>query len=92
MNIDRPNAFYDLVICNHVLEHVKDDAAALLEMVRVVKFSGFLFLSFPDPERRPTTVEWDAPRDDQHGHWRVYGRDVNKKFYKITTEHLDIFM
>lgn len=78
-DIDRPDASYDIVICNHVIEHVPDDGAALKELARIVRPDGFVFLSFPDPVRQKHTQDWGFPREDQHGHFRVYGRDVFAK-------------
>ena len=34
-SIDRPDGAYDLVACSHVIEHVGDDRAALLELLRI---------------------------------------------------------
>lgn len=82
--IDLPTGSYDLVICNHVLEHVQYDNAALLELSRVTKDDGFVFLTFPDPANIETTTDWGFPREDQHGHYRIYGRDVED----MLTTHL----
>jgi SAM-dependent methyltransferase len=82
MKIARDSDSYDLVVCNHVLEHVQYDNAAMTEMVRVIKPSGFVFLTFPDPTNQKVTVEWAQPRPEQHYHWRVYGRDVVDRFRK----------
>lgn len=79
-NIDRPNNTYDIVVCNHVIEHVADDRAAMRELLRVTKDSGFVFLSFPDPLRLEETTDWGYPDDKQHGHYRLYGQDVRQKF------------
>lgn len=78
--IDRPDGAYDVVVCNHVIEHVERDRDAMRELLRVLKGDGFLFLSFPDPLRRPTTAEWGYPDPAQHGHYRLYGADVREKF------------
>lgn len=74
--IDRDTGTYDLVICNHVLEHVPYDNAALLELCRIIKDDGFVFLTFPDPANIASTKDWGFPREDLHGHYRLYGRDV----------------
>jgi SAM-dependent methyltransferase len=78
--IDRPDAAYDIVICSHVLEHVGDDRAALHELLRIAKPDGLLYLAFPDPFREEVTRDWGFPKPEKHGHWRVYGADVAKRF------------
>lgn len=78
--IDRPDASYDVVVVNHVLEHVPDDLAALTELDRVVRADGFVFLSVPDPARVPATRHYGRAREDKHGHWRVYGPDIADRF------------
>ncbi len=78
-NIDRPDESYDLIICNHVLEHVRDDRAALREMCRILRPDGFAVLSFPDPMRLRETRDWGYPNWNEHGHFRQYGRDVVQK-------------
>jgi SAM-dependent methyltransferase len=75
--IDRPDGAYDLVIANHVLEHVADDRAALAELARV---GGALFLSVPDLLRVERTVEYGRARDDKHGHYRLYGPDIAERW------------
>jgi SAM-dependent methyltransferase len=80
MRIDRPSAMYGLVICNHVLEHVQYDNAALTELLRITEPNGFVFLSFPDPARHDRTSEYGSARPDMHYHWRLYGRDVVERF------------
>ena len=82
--IDRHSGSYDLVICNHVLEHVPDDGAALRELLRIVKSSGVVFLSVPDPCRRARTRDWGFPDQNRHGHYREYGADIAARFH----EHL----
>lgn len=71
--IDRPDGAYDLVVCNHVLEHVPDDAKALSELVRVVGDDGILQLAVPGPFRMKKTVDWGYPKESDHGHYRLYG-------------------
>ncbi|MEW5420566.1 methyltransferase domain-containing protein [Amorphus sp. 3PC139-8] len=74
--IARDDDSYDAIVVNHVLEHVRDDAAAVRELDRVVRPDGFVFLSVPDPARTPATRHYGRAREDKHGHWRIYGPDV----------------
>jgi len=80
--IDRNSNQYDMVICNHVLEHVPYDNAALHELLRVVRDDGFVFLAVPDPARRKTTTDWGYAKAEDHGHYRIYGADIENMFRK----------
>ncbi len=84
--IDRADDSYDIVIANHVLEHVEDDHAALSEMDRVTKPGGFVFLSVPDLLRVDATHEYGRARHDKHGHWRVYGPDIALRWREAVPE------
>lgn len=45
-----PSESYDIIVCNHVLEHVRDFRAALGEVRRLLCLGGMLVCSFPmDP-------------------------------------------
>jgi SAM-dependent methyltransferase len=70
---------YDVVVCNHVLEHVEDDIASINELVRISSDRGFLFLSVPNPAEREHTIDWGFPDNKQHGHYRIYGIDIVEK-------------
>jgi len=78
--IDRHDNSYDYVGCSHVLEHVGDDRAALLELLRIARPDGLVYLSIPDPHNEEVTRDWGYPKPEKHGHWRVYGRDVAERF------------
>lgn len=78
--IDRPDGSYDVVVCNHVLEHVPDYRAALRELARILSPRGFLFLSFPDPHHVERTTDWGYPDPKLHDHYRHFGRDVEDVF------------
>lgn len=79
-HIDRPDGSYDVIVCNHVLEHVPDHRAALRELSRILSARGFLFLSFPDPYNFDSTTDWGYPDLKRHEHYRQFGRDVEDVF------------
>lgn len=81
--IDWPDASFDVVICNHVLEHVWDDRSALRELHRVLQPGGVAILQVPISMSAPTTddnraVTGAADRArlfGQSDHVRIYGQD-----------------
>ncbi len=74
---------FDVIICNHVLEHVENDRQAIYEMHRVLKPGGYAILNSPVDKKRATTFEDPSITDPQErakmfgqkDHVRVYGRD-----------------
>ena len=78
-----PNAEFDFILCNHVLEHIPDDHQALRELYRVLKPGGSAILQIPQDLEREETFEDDSITDPaerakifgQYDHVRVYGRD-----------------
>ncbi len=75
-DIDRPDASYDWIIANHVLEHVDDDHAAMREMLRVVRQDGVIQLTVPTPSTALETWELPEPDPASFDHWRGYGSDL----------------
>jgi SAM-dependent methyltransferase len=80
--IAAPSASFDVIICNHVIEHVQDETAALSECRRVLTSDGIAFISLPIDMGRERT--WFPPEDAPltevericgRGHKRLYGRD-----------------
>lgn len=72
---------FDVVIANHVLEHVDDDLAAFREVHRVLRPGGFAVLQVPvnGPVTREDPAATPEERLRLHGqrdHVRTYGRDV----------------
>ena len=84
--IDRPDASYDLVICNHVLKHVANDRQGLRELMRIVRPHGLLQITVPSPYTRAKTVDWGYPKPEAHGHYRGYGKDFIHLFREARAE------
>lgn len=78
---------YDLILCNHVLEHIPDDTKAMQELHRVLKPGGMGIFQIPQDLSRETTFEDNTITDPkqraaifgQYDHVRVYGRDYFDK-------------
>lgn len=85
-DIDLPSGAYDIVICNHIIEHVPDDRAAFREVSRIVSRKGFAFVSVPTPAERENTRDWGFPDWSQHGHYRVYGADIVERIKEAIPE------
>lgn len=88
---------YDVVICNHVLEHVPDDAKAMSEILRILKPGGFAILQVPADLEKVETFEDDSITDPkerarifgQYDHLRVYGADYPDKLRTVGFKIVD---
>ena len=82
---------YDVLFCNHVLEHIPDDTKAMQELYRVLKPGGMAILQIPQDLNRAITFSDDSITDEkeraaifgQYDHVRVYGRDYFDKLRTI---------
>ena len=82
---------YDVILCNHVLEHIPNDIKAMQELYRVLKPGGMAVLQIPQDLNREVTFEDDSITDrterakifGQYDHVRVYGRDYFDKLRAI---------
>lgn len=74
---------FDVVICNHILEHVADDRLAMRELHRILKDGGWGIVLSPADRTLEHTFEDDSITDPaertrifgQYDHRRNYGRD-----------------
>jgi SAM-dependent methyltransferase len=71
---------YDVIICNYILQRVRDDRKALRELVQFLSPDGFVFLTIPAPISVKKTTDWGYPDKARHGHYRFYGTDVEDLF------------
>ncbi len=91
---------FDVVLCNHVLEHVDDDRRAMRELARVLAPGGWAIVTCPIDGRLAATVEDPAvvaPADrlrvyGQEDHARRYGRDFGERLaeagFAVTVERV----
>ena len=85
---------YDVILCNHVLEHIPDDQKAMQELYRVLKPGGWGVFQIPQDLQRERTFEDDNIIDrkertkifGQYDHVRIYGRDYFDKLRKAGFE------
>ena len=79
--------YFDLIICNHVLEHIEDDKSALDEMYRILKYNGISILQVPINVKRENTFEDLSIKSKiqrekyfgQYDHVREYGLDFKDR-------------
>ncbi|WP_113408522.1 class I SAM-dependent methyltransferase [Rhizobium sp. CNPSo 4062] len=74
-DIALPDGAFDIVISNHVLEHVDDDMKAIREMLRVVGPKGIVSMMIPTPIMRWQTTDWGFADPKINYHYRDYGAD-----------------
>ena len=82
---------YDIIFCNHVLEHIPDDTKAIQELYRVLKKGGMAILQIPQDLKRATTFADNSIVNQkdraaifgQYDHVRIYGRDYFDKLRSI---------
>lgn len=82
---------FDVILCNHVLEHIPDDTKAMQELYRILKPGGRGIFQIPQDLSRDVTFEDDTITDKkerarifgQYDHVRIYGKDYFKKLRNI---------
>lgn len=82
---------FDVILCNHVLEHIPDDTKAMVELYRVLKVGGMGVFQIPQDLNREKTFEDNSITDKkerakifgQYDHVRIYGRDYFDKLRSV---------
>jgi SAM-dependent methyltransferase len=73
---------FDVFVCSHVLEHVRDDGKALSELHRILRPGGVgvllvpIFLSL-------TRVDEDPAASDEGERWRRFGQNDHMRAYSV---------
>ena len=91
VNLPFTDNSFDVVLCNHVLEHIQDDTKAMKELFRVMKKGGMGIFQVPQDLNRDITFEDNSITDPkerakifgQYDHVRVYGRDYFDKLRSV---------
>ena len=76
--MDIPDESIEVILCNHVLEHVPEFKLAIQEMYRVLKKGGILELSVPQFPNQIYTAQDGHSKEEN---WKLYGQ----------ADHLRIF-
>ena len=94
-----PDESYDVIVCNHVLEHVDDFRMALKEMYRILRPGASFICSFPmdptiellDEDSSVQTEEERIRRFGQNDHQRVFGMKPDRFLEEagFTVEKID---
>lgn len=91
--------YFNVILCNHVLEHIIDDSKAMREIYRVLKPDGWAILQVPmdktlEVSFEDSTITTPKERKEVFGqidHVRLYGRDyfsrLRKAGFKVTVEN-----
>ena len=90
---------FDLVICNHVLEHIPKDLVAMKEIFRVLKKNGVAITQIPIDITRVKTYEDPNVKSKkkraelfgQYDHVRIYGKDFFNRLKSVgfSTQKID---
>lgn len=84
------NEQFDYIICNHVMEHIKEEEKAFGEIRRCLKKDGILIFTVPicwsqrTYEDKKIETEEDRIRFyGQKDHMRLYGNDIKERIEKF---------
>ncbi len=95
-----PDESFDVVLCNHVLEHVPNDARAMRELHRILRQSGWAILQVPIAlalkhtleDENATTEQRRIELFGQRDHVRLYCQDdyvqrLRRSGFEVVIEH-----
>jgi ubiquinone/menaquinone biosynthesis C-methylase UbiE len=91
-----PSECFDVIVCNHVLEHVPEDRKALSELHRVLKKGGWGSIQVPikgKETQEDLSVIDPAERERRYGqfdHVRQYGEDFRDRLQEAGFDVLEL--
>ncbi|MEF2944483.1 MAG: class I SAM-dependent methyltransferase, partial [Phocaeicola dorei] len=82
---------FDIVLCNHVLEHIENDQKAMQELYKVLKKTGIAILQVPIASDLAHTYENSSITEPelrikhfgQKDHVRLYGMDYKTRLESV---------
>ena len=83
INIPFNDNVFDLILCNHVLEHVKNDRKAMSELYRIMKPDGLAILTIPYSTQEKTIEE---PLDQEYTlekRLKLFGKQDHVRTYSL---------
>jgi SAM-dependent methyltransferase len=98
LKVNFPDASFDALICNHVLEHIHDDQKAISEIYRILKPGAWALITLPiygeiTHEKPGLDANGRIFEYGIHDHMRLNGLDVCRKFetagFHVTVESFD---
>ncbi|MCL2062950.1 MAG: class I SAM-dependent methyltransferase [Candidatus Cloacimonetes bacterium] len=91
--INYPDESFDIVLCNHVLEHVLDDIKAMSELFRILRKNGLAIITVPlFPEAKTFEDKTIVSEEDRlkffgsKSHVRRYGQDICERLQSVGFE------
>ena len=88
LDIPFDNNYFDIILCNHVLEHIKDDQHALQEMGRILAPGGMLVLGIPNEGSKWWQLAYDLETNlreiTDHVHFYT-AEKINRLLIRVVT-------